>query len=140
VKDEGHPLAKERIAELIEGARAAVGRIEPRQPSMDSNDFFKATWTASRAAGFLEAVALMDPSLANEAVTHFESVAELVGRLRAAGGDDPGATDLNRSGDRRLVSRAEGTVRRTAVRRVVSDRRTQARRQLGDRRTWQVEG
>jgi hypothetical protein len=143
VRNDAYPLARERIAELIESAHAAVGQIQPRQLDMDSTGFFKATWTTSRAAGFLEAFALVDPALAGEMLPDFESVAQLVDRLRAAGhsGTDglvaPGPLPISkgsRATDRRIANRLEGNIRRVTVRRVTPERRVDVRRQLGDRR------
>src|ERR1700694_4037042 len=85
VRHEASPLARERIAQLIESARVAVGQIHEEQLDSDSTALFKATWTASRAAGFLEAYALIDPALAGEMLADFESVAGLVGRLGVTG-------------------------------------------------------
>jgi hypothetical protein len=143
VKADAYPFARERIAELIESAHAAVGQIQPRQLDRDTAGFFKATWTTSRAAGFLEAFALVDPALAREMLPDFESVAQLVDRLQAAGHPVAdrlvaplGAATSERAPttDRRIASRPEGNVRRVAVRRSISERRTTVRRQLSDRR------
>jgi hypothetical protein len=137
VTDDAYPFARERIAELIESAHAAVRQIQPRELDTDSAAFFKATWTTSRAAGFLEAFALVDPALASEMLPDFESVAQLVDHLRAAGHSDaiglvvphgPQATD------RRVASRPEGNIRRVTVRGVIPERRVDVRRQLSDRR------
>jgi hypothetical protein len=143
VKADAYPFARERSAELIESAHAAVGQIQPRQLDRDTAGFFKATWTTSRAAGFLEAFALVDPALAGEMLPDFESVAQLVDRLRAArhSGTEglvapPVLPTSERAPttDRRIASRSEGNIRRVAVRREIPERRVDVRRQLSDRR------
>ena len=139
MRNDAYPFARERITELIESAHAAVAQIRPRPRDTDSTQFFKATWTTSRAAGFLEAFALVDPALAGEMLPDFESVAQLVDRLRAAGHEvvtPPVLTALKRGplADRRIKSRPEGTIRRVAIRRITPERRVEVRRQLDDRR------
>jgi hypothetical protein len=153
VKHDVYPPARERIAQLIESARAAIVQIQPHQLDTDSTALFRATWTASQAAGFLEAFALIDPALAGEMLADFESVAGFFDRLRATGRvgnqetpDVRGASDargqelpmseLDRVIDRRLESGPAGNIRRVAVRRAMLARRTRERRQLRDRRGW----
>jgi hypothetical protein len=138
-----YPLARERISELIDSAHSAVGEIQS-QPDSDSTALFKATWTTSWAAGFLEAFALVDPSVAGEMLAHFESVADLVDQLRISRHPGPGWSGepgqpipafQNPIGkDRRATSRPGTVSRRLTIRRAAAERRLAARRQLPDRR------
>ena len=139
MRNDAYRFARERIAELIDNAHTAVAQIQPRSLDTDSAGFFKATWTTSRAAGFLEAFALVDPALAGEMLPDFESVAQLVDRLRAGGHQSvtPAALATSTSGplgDRRMTSRPEGNIRRVVVRRITPERRIEVRRRLDDRR------
>ena len=147
VGNDAYPFARERIAQLIASTWAAVGQIQPHEQGADSTALFKAAWSASQAAGFIEAFALIDPVLAGEMLAEFESVGGLVQRLRAPGRaandsthGDRGASE-RRLGERppsvreHLVDRRlAGSIRRLAVRRVMADRRNHDRRQLPDRR------
>jgi hypothetical protein len=149
VSGDNYPFARERISELIDSAHTAVGQIQDRQDA-DPAVLFKATWTTSRAAGFLEAFALVDPALAGDMLADFESVAALVDQLRAA---DPFSNDQNTISttlefpshalsphkgepglDRRATGRPASTIRRITVRRAKPERRIVMRRQLQDRR------
>ena len=148
VSGDNYLFARERIAELIGSAHTAVGQIQSQRDDADSA-LFKATWTTSRAAGFLEAFALVDPALAGDMLADFESVARLVDQLRAPG--QPGeawsqispAHDAPLLGvsaypdgsgnDRRLAARPAGNIRRVGVRRSTAERRIDVWRQLSDR-------
>jgi hypothetical protein len=128
-------LARARMTSLIESARDAVERIRTDQADVDPRALFRGTWTVSLAAGFLEAVAMLDPSLAGEMFEAFASVGVLVERLRIAGQDaGVGAqiSELPAAGGR--SRRKRKYIRRVTVRRVLPDRRVRARRQLADRR------
>ena len=147
-RHDGHSLAKERIVQLIDSARAAVGQIQPYELDADSRAMFKAAWTASQAAGFLEACALIDPAVAGEMFAEFESVAGLVEHLGAPGRANTEAPVLRDAIDRRrqelrpserdhpVDRRLAGSVRRLAIRRLTPDRRSHDRRQVSDRRGW----
>jgi hypothetical protein len=125
------PRAKARIAELIQTARAAVAHLQARQADLNGNAVIEATSKASRAAGFLEACALIYPLMAGDMLKDFESLAAMVDRLPA------GRQSTSAAGpDRRQATREGEPPRRIAVRRIVPERRVNVRRQLGDRRGW----
>ena len=71
-------IARDRFAELMGSARAAlsnVGRTEPTPPGSDP--VLQAATAASRAAGFIEGVTINDPLAAREMVEEFESLVDL---------------------------------------------------------------
>jgi hypothetical protein len=130
------PRARARILELIEIARGAAAHLRPDQIDANGSAVIEATWTASRAAGFLEACALIYPLMADDLMSDFESLAAFVDELSAARTAAASQVDSQRSTDRRKSARAEQPPRRVAVRRLVPERRVKARRQQGDRRGW----
>ena len=138
MNSDAYTLARERISELIHSAHDAVEQIQPDRQDPDAASMFKATWTVSRAGGFLEAFAILNPPRAADLVGDFEAIAQLVARLPGASATpeaevQPVGVAPARAGRRRTTGSA-GFVRRVTVRRVLPDRRTRARRQLGDRR------
>lgn len=149
VRSDADPQARERIQQMIASVRAAVGQIQPHELEADSTALFTATWTASRAAGFLEACALIDPALASEMFAEFASVAGMVEHLgapgRAANTETPvlrDAIDRRRQElppserDHPVDRRRAGGLRRLVIRRLTPDRRSHDRRQVSDRRGW----
>ena len=74
-------MARGRLVELMAAARESLSGIAPGDN--ESEAAFQAGCATSRAAGFLEAVTLLDPEHADEMVSEFESVAAMVEDLRA---------------------------------------------------------
>jgi len=75
-------IARGRLLELIAAARESLAGLTPGAAN-ESVTTFEAAWATSRAAGFLEAVTLVDLEHADELLSEFESVAALVENLHA---------------------------------------------------------
>jgi len=75
-------IARGRLMELIAVARESLARLT-LSAANESVTPFEAAWATSRAAGFLEAVTLVDLEHADELLSEFESVAALVENLYA---------------------------------------------------------
>jgi hypothetical protein len=70
--------AKDRFAELIGSARAALWDVGgPTSAPSSSDAVLRAATAASRAAGFIEGVTISDPLAAREMVAEFETLVEL---------------------------------------------------------------
>ena len=76
-------IARDRFAELIGCARAALWDVGTASGDADSGSVIRAVTAASRAAGFIEGVTMSDPFAARDMVAEFESLVLLAETPRA---------------------------------------------------------
>jgi hypothetical protein len=73
-------IARDRFAELIGCARAALWDVDTAPGGADSKAVLRAVTAASRAAGFIEGVTASDPLAARDMVEEFEGLVVLAER------------------------------------------------------------